>query len=164
MIRESDIDWFCLVNGQPTHIASMGGMIPKQFCDSKELRSIQTVVAKMEPFVEVRLNYEILQSQVAEGYEYLQDEIIRVAVEEANKNNPGYLYLSGMEIAIRLFASSFVEKARRGFRSFAKLEGEEADVYVLIADPVNPLEYWEGMPELRSLKCELLDEGRRIVL
>lgn len=163
-IIEHDIDWYCLVNGQPTHIASMGGMIPEQFRDSEQLWLNQTTVAKIEPFVEVHLNIKVIESQVAKGYEYLQDQSMRRAVENANRNHPGFLFLEGFDLAIRLFASTFVEKARRGFRSYARLEGEEGNVYVLIAEPAKPTDCYKGELHLDALECKADDKCERIVI
>lgn len=162
-VKEMDIDWYCLVNGVPTHIASMGGRIPVQFREREKLRLLQDAVAFMEPFTEARLNIELIHSQTVEGYDYLQDETIREAVENANGNHPGFQYLRDYDIAVRLFASTFVEKARRGFRSFAKREGAEGNEYVLVAEPANPVENIEGLPQLEALECEIRNEGSTII-
>lgn len=163
-ILENDIDWYCLVNGRPAHIASMGGMIPEQFRDSEQLWSNQTTVAQIEPFAEVRLNVEAIHSQVVNGYDYLQDQSMRRAVENANKNHPGFMFLEGYDLAVRLFASTFVEKARRGFRSFARLEGEKGNVYVLIAEPAKSTDYYKGKLRLESVECRLDENAARIVI
>lgn len=165
-IKERDIDWYCLVEGRPVHIASMGGMIPKSFREREKLRLLQDAVAKIEPFTEVRLNMEIIHRQVAKGYEYLQDESLRRAIENANKNNPGFLFLEGNELAVRLFASTFVEKARRGFRSFARKEDGDAksNEYVLIAEPATPVVYKGGAYQLMELKGEVRDSGKIIIV
>ena len=163
-ILENDIDWYCLVNGRPTHIASMGGMIPEQFRDSEQLWSNQTTVAKIEPFAEIRLNFDAIQNQVSNGYEYLQDQGIRSAVENANREHPGFVLLEGDDLAVRLFASTFVEKARRGFRSFARLEGQKGNVYVLIAEPAKPTDYYKGKLKLETLGCKLENKGARIII
>lgn len=163
-IKENDIDWYCLVNGHPTHIASMGGMLPDQFRDSEQLSSNQITVAQIEPYADVKLNIEAIRSQVGQGYEYLHDQNIREAVENAFRNHPGFVYLKKHKLAVRLFASTFVEKARRGFRSFARLEGEEDNVYVLIAEPVTPTDYYSDNLKLEPLECELKDNGKRIVI
>lgn len=161
-IKEQDIDWYCLVNGRPTHIASMGGIIPKKFRDREELRLQQKSVALMEPFADVKLNADTIKTHIAEGYEYLQDELIRAAIVEANRDNPGFAYLKNEELPIRLFASTFVEKARRGFRSFAKREGAEGNEYVLIAEPSTPVEYKGGQHPLVELECEKEADGNCI--
>lgn len=162
-IKETDIDWYCLINGKPTHIASMGGMIPKSFRDREKLRTLQDAVAGIEPFSEVRLNLENIQSQIEKGYDYLQDEMIRRALEEANANNSGFMYLDGQALAIRLFASTFVEKARRGFRSFARREDTDGNEYILIAEPASPIEYLPGVLQLAELECEVRDESGSIM-
>ena len=89
-IKERDIDWYCLIKGVPTHIASMGGMIPQKFCDVEKLRHNQDVVAKMTAFCDAKLNMESIENQIAEGYDYLEDDSIRELVERYNKNNPGF--------------------------------------------------------------------------
>ena len=162
-IKEQDIDWYCLVNGRPAHIASMGGMIPKKYRDRAVLRLQQHAVALMDPFSEVRLNDAVILTQVAKGYEYLQDAMIRDAIIEANKSNPGFVYLKDYELAIRLFASTFVEKARRGFRSFARKENVNGNEYVLIAEPTIPVKNDLGGLGLEELKCEVRNEGGTFV-
>lgn len=106
-------------------------MIPEQFRDSEQLWLNQTTVAKIEPFAEIRLNLEAIQNQVSNGYDYLQEQGIRLAVENANREHLGFIFLEGYDLTVRLFASTFVEKARRGFRSFARLEGQKGNVYVM---------------------------------
>lgn len=162
-INEADIDWYCLVDGRPTHFASMGGMIPKGVRDREKLRILQDAVSQIEPFAEIRLNMENIQSQIEKGYEYLQDEMIRQALEEANAKNSRFLYLEGQALAIRLLASTFVEKARRGFCSFARLEGTDGNEYVLIAEPATAIDYKAGVFQLLRLECEVKNNGNRIV-
>lgn len=161
-VKEQDIDWYCLINGRPTHIASMGGLIPKKFRDREELRFQQDSVALMEPFADVKLNTDAIKTQIAEGYEYLQDELIRAAVVEVNRDNPGFAYLNDEELPIRLFVSTFVEKARRGFRSFARCEGTEGNEYVLIAEPSTPVEYKGSQYPLMELECVIEADGNSI--
>lgn len=161
-IKESDIDWYCLVKGRPTHIASMGGMIPEQFRDRENLRMLQDAVAMMEPFTEATLNKDSILTQTKKGYEYLEEGIIREAVEEANNNNPGFQYLEGEELEVRLFASTFAEKARRGFFSYARREGVEGNEYILIAEPERPVDYKAKEYQLMELVCDVNDEGKCI--
>lgn len=71
-IREHDIDWYCLVNQKPVHIASMGGMIPRSFHDRAKLRELQRKVAEMKPFTEAILNYDTVNRLITTGYEYLE--------------------------------------------------------------------------------------------
>lgn len=141
----------------------MVGMIPAEFREREKLRVIQDAVAGMEPFLEVVLNTEEIQRQAEKGYEYLQDETIREAVENANRNHPVFQYLRDYDLIVRLFASTFVEKARRGFCSFARKESAEGNEYVLIAEPVNPVEYKAGDLRLVELKCESINNNMEIV-
>ena len=162
-VKELDIDWFCLVNGVPTHIASMGGAIPIIFRNREKLRWQQDMVANLVPSAEVKLNMEVIENLTAEGYEYLQDQMISNAVEDAYRNNPGYYYLRDYEFPIRLFAATFVEKARRGFRSFARREDAEENEYVLIDEPTIPVKNDLGGLGLEELECEVRNEGGTIV-
>ncbi len=163
-IKELDIDWYCLVNGVPTHIASMGGTIPAKFRDREKLRRCQDIVALLETSAEVKLNLEVILRLTAEGYEYLQDQMISNAIEDANRNNAGFVYLRDFELPIKLFAATFVEKARKGFRSFARREGAEENEYVLIAEPIKPIKIDFGEYGLEMLECEVRNEGMTIVI
>ena len=153
-LKELDLDWYCLINGKPTHIASMGGMIPKSFRDRRKLRSQQDFVAQLIPVTEVRLYMENIQTQIADGYEYLQDSMIMKTIEDANRDIPGFAYLKDYELPVRLFATTFVEKARKGFRSFARREGVEGNEYILIAEPMNPTEFYSNQLNLQELECK----------
>ena len=142
-IREHDIDWYCLVNQKPVHIASMGGMIPRSFRDRAKLRKLQRKVAEMKPFTEAILNYDTVNRLITTGYEYLENGDIRQNIVRRNENDPGCMYLRDEELAIRLFASSFVERARRGFYSFVRDENSVKEEYLLIASPREPINYIE---------------------
>lgn len=162
-LEELDIDWFCLIDGIPTHFASMGGTIPSGFRDRRVIRRLQKTIATMDPITEARILQERVEDQIREGYGYLEDETIREAIIMANENNPGFNYLEGHNLPIRLFASSFVEMARRGFRSYARREGVEGNEYVLIAEPVAGIRFDLANVRLRELNCKPLDDGVRIV-
>ena len=155
-IKECDIDWFCLIKGIPTHIASMGGMIPQKFCDVEKLRHNQDMVARMESFCEAVLNIKSVEEQTAEGYDYLEDNSISELIEKYNNNNLGFLYLNNYDLRVKLYASTFIEKARRGFRSFAKGEGLDADEYILIAEPDRDIDsdFFNDILYLEELECE----------
>lgn len=71
-IKELDIDWYCLVDRKPAHIASMGGIISLQFRNRTELRNLQDMIASMPAFTEARLNIGNIGSQIADGYDYLK--------------------------------------------------------------------------------------------
>lgn len=163
-IKELDIDWYCLVDGRPTHIASMGGIIPLQFRNRTELRNLQDMIASMPAFTEARLNIDNIESQIADGYDYLKDKMIGEAVESANKNHPGYVYLSNYKLPIRLYASSFVEKARRGFYSYAKKDGTNENEYILIAKPDTPCKYDDFGLQLKQLECLQSDGGTVMII
>ena len=163
-IKEQDIDWYCLIQGKPTHIASMGGMIPKQFRDTAELRRQQDMVAMMDPFVDVSLNMKNIRSQIEDGYGYLQDEMIRNEIIELNKNNPGFDYLRDYDLSVRLFASTFVEKARRGFHSFIRQDSAEGNEYILIAKPSESFTFYDEQMNLQELNCDVFGDGDGFVI
>lgn len=162
-VKEMDIDWYCLVKGAPTHIASMGGFIPAKFRDRVKLRRHQDLVAHLLPSAEIKLNMKLIESITENGYEYLADQMISNAIEEANRHHPGFEYLKEHPLPIRLFASTFVEKARRGFRSFARREDANSNEYVLIAEPTIPVKNDLGGLGLEELVCEVRDKGETIV-
>lgn len=121
------------------------------------------MIARMTAFTEVRLNINNIESQIADGYDYLEDKMIREAVESANRNHPGYVYLSNYKLPIRLYASSFVEKARRGFYSYAKKDGTNENEYILIAKPDTPCKYDDIGLLLKPLKY-LQSDGDAIII
>ena len=191
-IKERDIDWYCLINGCPTHIASMGGIIPKKFRERKVLRKQQDFVANIELFADARLNRGNIQTQIARGYEYLQGighsagemlnvdnnqtqvgqgegyhpkEMIIEAIENAFGNNPGFAYLKDEELSVRLFASTFAEKARRGFRSYARRgDADKENEYILIAEPSEYFDYEGSGLSLMELECEQVDDGNFLLI
>jgi hypothetical protein len=151
-MKERDIDWFCLINGHPSHMASMGGVLPGKFRNREVLRRQQDLVAQIQPFVDAQLNINNIQTQLKEGYEYLRDQTINSAIVEANRDNPVFLYLKDYDLPVRLFASTFVEMARRGFWSYVRRDDVENNEYLLIAEPVGPVGY-EWKP-LRLMELE----------
>lgn len=161
-IKERDVDWYCLVDGVPAHFASMGGMIPERFRDKSILRHNQDVVATMSVLCDARLNIENIEQQITDGYDYLENESLKRLVESYNKNNPGFIYLNEYRLPVRLYASSFVEKARRGFRSYARKEYGNGNEYVLIAEPVSSIDlalcYGDRL-HLEELEDNLLNDG-----
>lgn len=163
-VKEHDVDWYCLVQGMPTHISSIEGSIPELFRDRGKLRKQQDSISQIEPFTEVRLNIDEIRRQTEEGYEYLQDTEIREYIENAIINQPGFVHLREYDLAARLFASSFVEKSRRGFRSFARVEGRRNNMYVLIAEPLLPINPDFANLELETLDCEILNDGKVIMI
>ena len=129
--ENNDIDWYCSINNHPVHIASMGGLIPKQFCERAHLRELEEIVMKLPHISEVQLNEDVVSQETSEGYEYIERYELSEYIEDLMKELPSFNYNPNWPLKTRLFASSFVDKARKGFYSYARIDNK----YVLIASP-----------------------------
>lgn len=142
--RLNDIDWFCILDGVPVHVASAGDLLPMMYADCESaafLKSILNDVLKQPLLFDYKLNDKYLDEHVLnEGYGYLteDDNPIGQDMDEdwhsiMTKNEP---------LSKRLYATSFVEMARRGFYSFDKTEDKEGE-YHLVAYPANGVMDWQ---------------------
>lgn len=129
-----DNDWYCTINGYPTHIASMCGIIPRAFRDLDNLRRIQLAVANIPMSKEVVPNDQFIDSQINIGYEYLQDGEIAQEILRLNQETPCFNLFPDWPLSKKLYACTFLEKARKGFYSYALVEGE-INRYYLVASP-----------------------------
>ena len=107
----SDIDWFCRINGVNIHVASMGHDIPD---------SVQNVLANIYPQVSA---IDMAPWIGREGIWY-NEEILRQ-----------WLRLEEPAMIAR-YLSTFTVMARKGFYSFAPLNIDPTDMdYYLMAKP-----------------------------
>lgn len=131
-----DIDWFCVINNMPVHIASNGGKLPNLY-KKNELRELQHGVATLEPL-------------------WNGDNQRNIILSESNNIetilNVQYDYLLEKGVPIErvkdLYVESFMEMACKGFYSFDRLDPDIAEIlqidnpdsaYMLIAKPSRPL-------------------------
>lgn len=133
-----DNDWYCIINNKPVHIASMGGGIPEKFRDINYLRKIQKSVSLIPRSTDVEPHYQFINSQIEEGYDYLQDVDVAQIVMKLNQENPCFNLFPDWNLAMKLYACTFLEKAQKGFFSYALIDGE-TNRYHLVASPVQPL-------------------------
>lgn len=156
-----DIDWFCIINNKPVHIASMGGYIPVPFNERKYLRKIQKKVAALEYISEVNLNMEHVEREILDGYDFIDaiigDDNLIVNIEELFASIPSFTYNMEWNLKTRLYSSTFVNKARKGFYSYARLW--DTNMYELVAAPVKQLssDYFKNMG-LKKLDEFFIDE------
>ena len=129
--ENNDIDWYCSINGHSVHIASMGGLIPKQFCERAPLRELEETVIKLPYISEVELNEDVVTQEAKVGYGYIDRYDLSKYIEEKLAEFPSFNYNPNWNLSTRLFTYSFVDKARKGFYSYARI----GNSYVLIASP-----------------------------
>lgn len=131
-----DIDWFCIINNMPIHIASNGGKLPNLY-KKKELRELQHRVAMLEPQRQGQPNIILSENHNMETILNMQYDYL------LEKNVP-------MERVKDLYVESFKEMADKGFYSFDRLDPEMAEslhidnpnsAYMLVAKPNRPLPY-----------------------
>lgn len=133
-----DNDWYCTINGYPIHIASMCGIIPKTFRDLDSLRKIQEAVSYIPMSSEVVTNDQFIDSQINVGYEYLQEGEIAQEIIRLNQETPCFNLFPNWSLQKKLYACTFLEKAKKGFYSYALKEGT-TNRYHLVASPKDPL-------------------------
>lgn len=136
--RTHDIDWFCMIDSVPVHIASNGGLIPPDIL-ARENFAVQTEVYNM-PCI------------FSEDDVVVREEYIR---ESAFSNNRNF-----SKDAYRSYVKSFVDMARKGFVSLDRIdvgepvERSEDERYIVVA-------YSKNLPgpELSQTTFGLLKEG-----
>lgn len=108
----SDIDWFCRINGTNIHVASMGREVPYEI--ELTLPNLYEQVSKIE-----------MAGWSGKGGVWYNEELLRKRLFlEEPKRIARYLY-------------SFVVMARKGFYSFAPITTDVSDVdYYLMAKPI----------------------------
>lgn len=140
--KQLDLDWYCLINGYPSHITSMGGYIPAPFCYRYELREIADAVIALPDICDIELNEGHIYENIQTGYDYIErldnlgpsDNYFSIFIEDLIERIPSCDLDGEYPIAFRLYASSFVHKARKGFYSYARVG--ESDIYELVASPL----------------------------
>lgn len=141
--RLNDIDWFCILDGVPVHVASAGDLLPVMYADHESvafMKSILSDVLKLSFDYDYKLNDKYLDEHVLnEGYEYLTEQDNPIGQEMDDDWHS--IMTKNEAFPKRLYATSFVEMARRGFYSFDKTEDKEGD-YHLVAYPSKGMKDW----------------------
>lgn len=151
-LKEIDIDWYCLVNGVPAHFASMGGFVPSIFCERNELRALESSVRLLPYICDIELTDKIVDQEIQSGYDYLNENQLGNIVMDLFKNIPSFKYNEEWDIRKRLYTSSFVDKARRGFYSYARIGNENK--YALIAKPQETVNWKSHGLKLQNLALQ----------
>ena len=150
-LHELDVDWYCSINGHPVHIASMGGPIPSPFNERRILRGIEDAVVKLPNKAKASLNEKLIKQEIAEGYEYIDELQLSDSVEKIFGEIPSFSYNMNWNLKTRLFACSFVDKARKGFYSYGRIGKSSEYKYGLIAKPSVEIEPENNMFSLSEL-------------
>lgn len=141
--RLNDIDWFCIIDGVPVHVASAGDLLPAMYASNgspASMKSILSDVLKQPLEYDYKLNDEYLDGHVLnEGYEYLEEQGNPIGQDMGDDWRS--IMTKNESLRKRLYATSFVEMARRGFYSFDKTEDKEGD-YHLVAYPSKGMKDW----------------------
>lgn len=118
-----DIDWFCVINHVPIHIASNGGRIPDFYFNRRMLFRVQNFVEQLPMIGDA----EPIDSDV------VHQEYSRGLVKNSESQREDYY-------------RSFMEMACRGFYSYDRIDiGEGRSRYILVAKPKIPLNELFGM-------------------
>ena len=112
-----DIDWFAIYKGIPVHVASNGGLMPKQIKKNRN-KQLQSMFASDE--------FGECEVRVDEGW---RRELQRRRSEET--------YGSGVEFNIETYLQSFLEFASKGFVSIDYASIDNNQQYVVVAYPRN---------------------------
>ena len=110
-----DIDWFCIINGYPVHVASNGGRLPnfiqyhRQLFESQRRASI--IPGNLDFEVNRRIEFnrdDEIESLGESFYEYFPEANNLFGDNEFNNTQKAYYW-------------SFVMMAKKGFYSFDKV-------------------------------------------
>jgi len=130
-----DIDWFCIINNYPIHIASNGGMLPNIYRREK-LREIQSLIEQLPVICEyprIGQSFSLFDAMQLEKYPVIENKKYK-QIQPADKS----------KMAREMYINSFVTMAKRGFYSFDRyIPGSNfkiGDAYHLVAYPDNPLD------------------------
>lgn len=155
-ITEFDNDWYCIINNHPVHIASMCGNIPIHFRNLEALRRLQKQIADLQYITMVSLNLNLINNEIIGKYSYLQDRQLRTLVEELNRTNNNVTYNMNWTLEVRLFANTFVDKARKGFYSYARVG--QTNEWFLVAVPEIELDWRASELDLNVLELDAGDQ------
>lgn len=129
-----DVDWYCVINDVPVHIASMGGKIPEAFCERNDLRLIQDKIVSLPDICDVEIDGQYVQSVVSNGYQYIQRLGMEDFIKQSFSEFTSFTYGDNRSIEERFYTFSFIQKAKKGFYSFARID--ETPTYKMIARPL----------------------------
>lgn len=131
-----DIDWFALVDGIPVHVASNGGLLPRDSYKISQLTSIQNSIQRIEGRYRVGMNVEYLErylraTESYPGIDEMTPEEFRLMLPE------GYDIDRNLSRSLQAYTWSFLQIAAKGFWSFDRIGDDQSDhaFYHLVAWP-----------------------------
>lgn len=134
-----DIDWFCLIDDVPVHLASNGGELPDDSYKASELVSIQRQVPALEPIYKYELNMPYLEQYLNDGrYDDLRDVDDFLTQSQMPETAEMRGELPNLPLHWRAYCWSFIEMAKRGFFSFDRTvnDKDRDGIYHLVAYPI----------------------------
>lgn len=168
-----DMNVFLIINGMPIHIATMGSRIPGILNDSARIIETWRMVKELPYSSGFSLSRKHISDNVINsGYEYLSKEGIGDMNDMFRKFPSFDSFPEDTALPVKLFSWSFVDMARRGFYSFARVEENYDDLnedvnFYLVAKPDNPIRGLEDRlisVQINALNIEPLIETERIPL
>ena len=96
-MRTRDIDWFAVINNQPCHFASNGGILPNVMQNRERLVGLQHEVALLKnlPNAEIQINRSYVERRFAmndnrDDFQQMAQDYIRSFVDFAKKGLTSY--------------------------------------------------------------------------
>lgn len=128
-IQSHDIDWFCVIDDVPVHVASAGGAIPDNLNNREKLREQQYEVYNLPDIVsdnEIDINYPFLFQHLG-----IQPED---------------------DLAVQDYLNSFLAMARKGFASYDRRDINDlnAEEYICVCKPNNNQTINLDIPRINS--------------
>lgn len=151
-----DIDWFCIINDYPVHVASNGGRLPNFIRSDKQLFASQKNVLSLPNVFDYEVNREIeldrdeeLESLEGDFNEYFPEANEVLGDNQFNNTQKAYYW-------------SFVSMAKKGFYSFDKvILGEFDSRYRLVAWPKFIYKKKLPCPCIKRVLCSISDNNNR---
>lgn len=126
-----DIDWFAIYKGIPVHVASNGGLLPKQIKKNRN-KQLQSMFASEE--------LGEREVSVEEGW-----------VRELQRRRSEEVLGTGVEFNVETYLQSFLEFASKGFVSIDNAIIDDQRQYVVVAYP-------QDRAELLKMEEKFLEE------
>lgn len=134
-----DIDWFCIINNIPVHIATAGGILPNimktknnyknNISNGKIINSIKQ--SEIPPTLNPKLKEILFGNKTDNTNDYILSvlEIFNLNIDDSNRLVDMYIE--------EIYAKSFIEFAQKGFCSFDKTNINDPydGMYHLVAKP-----------------------------
>lgn len=156
--NNTDTDWYCLINGQPVHIASMGESISWKFRERQVLRALQLYVKNLDAQGGFELCMDNIDILTVGKYDYIEEFGIAVNLEKIYSVVPSFQTLDKeIPLYVRLYASNNIAHAKKGFYSYVSYMNKQW----LVAKPTQCDRQLisKQYKELCDIVCKDIDEN-----